>query len=112
MSFVIFMPETDQYQAKPAVQKLRRLLLEAMQTRSWPVTFSIGVYTFHKPPGDVSAMIQRVDELMYNVKRSTKNDVSFAFDMASGSGFHAAENTGVEPKNNVKEVNASAQPRE
>ena len=57
--FVIFMPETDQHQAKPAVQKLRRLLLEAMQTRNWPVTFSIGVYTFHKPPGDVSAMIHR-----------------------------------------------------
>ena len=78
--FVILMPETDQRQARSAVTKLRALLLSAMQTRRWPVTFSIGVYTFHEPPEDVSILIQRVDELMYTVKNSTKDDVNYASD--------------------------------
>lgn len=78
--FVILMPETDQHQAESAVTKLRTLLLDAMRTRRWPVTFSIGVYTFHEPPKEVSMLIQRVDELMYAVKNSTKDGVSYASD--------------------------------
>lgn len=78
--FVILMPETDQHQAESAVTKLRPLLLDVMQTKGWPVTFSIGVYTFRKPPKDVSVMIQRVDELMYTVKRGTKDGVAFSSD--------------------------------
>ncbi len=82
--FVILMPETDQRQAKSAVTKLRTLLLNEMQAQRWPVTFSIGVYTFHEPPEDASSVIQRVDALMYEVKHSTKDGVNFASDERGG----------------------------
>ena len=92
--FVILMPETDQRQAKSAVTKLRTLLLSEMQARRWSVTFSIGVYTYHEPPGDVSVVIQRVDELMYEVKHSTKNGINFASDEAEGAA--ALKNAGAQ----------------
>ena len=80
--FLVLMPETNQRQAESAVRKLRTLLLGEMRSRRWPVTFSVGVYTFHEPPGDVAAVIQRVDALMYEVKHSTKDGIRFASDEA------------------------------
>ena len=75
--FIVLMPETDHTRAEPAVRKLRALLLGAMQERGWPVTFSIGVMTFRTPPASVTAMVQKVDGLMYAVKNGSKNAVKF-----------------------------------
>ena len=75
--FIVLMPETDHTRAQPAVQKLRALLLGAMQERGWPVTFSIGVMTFCTPPASVEVMVQKVDGLMYAVKNGSKDAIKF-----------------------------------
>jgi PleD family two-component response regulator len=52
-------------------------LLEAMEQGHWPVTFSIGVLTFLKPPDTVDAMVAEADMLMYSVKHSGKNAMKY-----------------------------------
>ncbi len=41
--------------------------------RDWQVTFSIGGLTCQTPPASVDEVIEKVDELMYEAKRSGKD---------------------------------------
>jgi PleD family two-component response regulator len=41
----------------------------------WPVTFSIGMVTYRTPPVNTNEMIRTVDQLMYEVKNSGKNEL-------------------------------------
>jgi diguanylate cyclase (GGDEF)-like protein len=76
--FVVLLPETDNEAARVAVTKIHRELLKAMRSHKWKVTFSIGAITYHKYTLPIDTMIKKVDELMYSVKDSGKNDVRFA----------------------------------
>lgn len=71
--FGILLPETRPKQAAVAAHKVQKILLDAMQANNWPVTFSIGVVTFLRPPRSVDEMIQEADNLMYSAKKSGKN---------------------------------------
>lgn len=75
--FAILMPETDQIGAQAAVTKIRSNLIHEMNSHHWPVTFSIGVMTYHSAPPSVEAMIHMADELMYAVKGTTKDGVRY-----------------------------------
>ena len=75
--FAVFLPETDRAGAHALLPRLHELLLQAMIDRDWPVTFSIGVVTFDRPPAAVDTVIQRADALMYQVKRAGKNQVRY-----------------------------------
>jgi diguanylate cyclase (GGDEF)-like protein len=75
--FVLLLPETDAEPARLAVEKLKVKLAELMQENGWPVTFSFGVATFREAPGSVSDMIQQADDLMYQIKTSTKNSAAY-----------------------------------
>jgi len=75
--FALVMPETEAEAARDFVNKLNRQLLEAMQKKSWQVTFSMGVMTFITPPNSVDDMISGVDGLMYFAKKAGKNDMRF-----------------------------------
>ncbi|MBL7996519.1 GGDEF domain-containing protein [bacterium] len=75
--FALLMPETDLDAAKVVITKVREALQTAMQQKQWPVTASIGVLTFDVPPASVNAMIKMVDDLMYTVKKSGKNNATF-----------------------------------
>lgn len=46
-----------------------------MKSNSWPVTFSIGLATFLKPPRNVDELIKKTDSLMYVAKNSGKNSI-------------------------------------
>ena len=46
-----------------------------MQQHEWPVTFSIGAVTFYKMMDSNQDMIKKVDDLMYEVKKSGKNNI-------------------------------------
>jgi diguanylate cyclase (GGDEF)-like protein len=76
--FAILLPETGGEAAKIVLAKVRQSLLETMRQSDWPVTFSIGVMTFLKPPASVEDMLQLVDSVMYSVKKSGKNGISYA----------------------------------
>jgi len=74
--FAILLPETAGAAARRAVDTVRERLLEAMRGRGWPVTFSIGLLTCHSCPATADALIARVDALMYEIKRSTKDGIA------------------------------------
>ncbi|MDH5735365.1 MAG: GGDEF domain-containing protein [Gammaproteobacteria bacterium] len=57
------------------LEKLQAELLAAMQKKQWPVTFSMGAVTFLKVMDTSRDMIKRVDDLMYDVKKSGKNNI-------------------------------------
>ena len=75
--FAIALPETSEAGAKSAFSKLRKNLAQAMQKNNWPVGFSIGVISFDFPPSNFDEAIKLADALMYQVKKSGKNNILF-----------------------------------
>ena len=75
--FVMLLPSTRQPEARLVVSKLYAHLIENMRQRSWPVTFSMGVVTCEFSPYSAEQLVNMADELMYEVKNSTKNDIRF-----------------------------------
>jgi diguanylate cyclase (GGDEF)-like protein len=73
--FVLLMPEIGPEQAREAAARLRRELTGAMQRFGWPVTFSIGLATFRPPPPEVEVLLREADALLYEAKRSGKDQV-------------------------------------
>ncbi len=73
--FIILLPETKGEGALTIFFRLRQLLMSAMETRGWDVTFSVGAITFISPPMSVDSMIKSVDHLMYTVKTSGKDRI-------------------------------------
>jgi diguanylate cyclase (GGDEF)-like protein len=71
--FMLLLPEIDAEQSALVLQRLRQTLLAVMREHGWPVTFSLGVATFLRPPANVEDMVRRADELMYAVKTHGKN---------------------------------------
>ena len=74
--FVLLLPETDPAAAKTKLEQLQTILLELARERNWPVTYSIGLVTFTRPPKSTDEMIGEADHLMYAVKRGTKNNLA------------------------------------
>jgi diguanylate cyclase (GGDEF)-like protein len=75
--FALFLPETNQEQAKGVLERVQTHLLKRMREQSYPVTFSIGAVTFLGPPTEVKDMVRQADELMYQVKGESKNALRF-----------------------------------
>lgn len=73
--FALLLPETGFEAAAVVVRKVQESLLSAMESRHWPVTFSVGVVTFVTPPDTVDSMIKVADGFMYAVKHRGKNHV-------------------------------------
>jgi diguanylate cyclase (GGDEF)-like protein len=74
--FAIVAPETSPEQASKVMEHVHRLLNEGVQEREWDVSFSIGMITFLSPPASADEAIRRADELMYHVKKQSKNALS------------------------------------
>jgi len=75
--FVMLLPSTRQPEARLVVSKVYANLIETMQKRNWPVTFSMGVVSCEFAPYSAEQLVNMADELMYEVKNSTKNDIRF-----------------------------------
>lgn len=75
--FVVLMPETDQAAAKAPIEKLRANMEAVMRHHDWPVTLSVGVFTFLTIPDSLQVMITFADSLMYSVKLNGKNRVAY-----------------------------------
>ena len=73
--FVMVFPDITDKIIKRKLSLIRKRLLSAMKMRKWPVTFSIGIVTFHMPPKTVSFAIKLADETMYEAKRAGKNRI-------------------------------------
>jgi diguanylate cyclase (GGDEF)-like protein len=75
--FVMLLPSTRQPEARLVVSKVYANLIEEMTQRNWPVTFSMGAVTCEFSPYSAEQLVNMADELMYEVKNSTKNDIRF-----------------------------------
>ncbi len=73
--FALVLPQVSADDACLALEKIRAQLLEAMQERDWPVTFSIGAVTYVRMDLDLKDMVHVADELMYQVKSAGKNAI-------------------------------------
>ena len=73
--FAVLLPETGEKAAAIFAAELRARLIEAMEKHGWPVTFSIGVATFHTMPESLDQLIEKADALMYLVKQGGKNAI-------------------------------------
>lgn len=76
--FVILLPETNSDSAQHAIRNLFRKLTDELQSKKWPVTFSVGVLTLTAPTISTDKIFGIVDRMMYSVKNSGKNDIKFA----------------------------------
>ena len=74
-------------------RKLRDKLLHLVQSKNWPVTFSIGAVTFENSPDSVEQLVIAADRQMYNAKINVKNRIHYkvieAFDGLNRLSPHA-----------------------
>ena len=75
--FALLLPSTHQPEAQVVISKVQTNLVETMKQKNWPVTLSMGAVTCVSPPHSPEQLINLADELMYQVKNGTKNDVRF-----------------------------------
>jgi diguanylate cyclase (GGDEF)-like protein len=75
--FALLLPSTHQPEAKVVISKVQTNLTEVLKQKNWPVTFSMGAVTCVSPPHSPEQLLGMADELMYQVKNSTKNDIRF-----------------------------------
>jgi len=73
--FALLLPSMKADAVQVYVEKLRRAMLDAMQAERWPVTFSIGVASYRTTPQDFDALLKQADELMYEVKRGSRDSI-------------------------------------
>jgi len=76
--FALLLPETDQNAASSVISKIQFSLLDEMEKRNWPVTFSIGALTFLDTPNSSAEVIKLADDLMYSAKSQGKNATIFS----------------------------------
>lgn len=84
--FALLLPSARQADAEVVISKVHAHLRAEMRRRNLPVTFSMGVVTCVVPPYSAEQIINMADELMYEVKNTTKNDVRF-FTWGNGVSF-------------------------
>lgn len=72
--FSVLLPATAKDAADVVGRKLKRELADAVETR-WPVTFSVGMVTYITGPESVAHMIRQADQVMYEAKKSGKNQL-------------------------------------
>ncbi len=87
--FAVLLPATHQTEAQVVMPKVHTHLTEAMRQKNWPVTLSMGAVTYVYPPYSVEQLIATADQLMYEVKNSTKNAIRF--DTWTGGYFESDE---------------------
>jgi diguanylate cyclase (GGDEF)-like protein len=76
--FGLLLPGTDEIAARTVMPRLHTHLTQQMSSQGWPVTFSIGAVACRVVPESAREIIKVADQLMYQVKNSTKNDMRFA----------------------------------
>jgi diguanylate cyclase (GGDEF)-like protein len=73
--FAVLLPDGGPEASEMVVKKLHESLTDGMRAEGFPVTVSIGLVTFMKPPGSFDEMLGEADRVMYEVKRAGKNSV-------------------------------------
>lgn len=75
--FAILLPQTNDLAIKVILPRLRWHLLAEMEQYGWNVTFSIGALTCRQTFIRMDELIQHADQLMYEVKHTSKDGIAF-----------------------------------
>jgi diguanylate cyclase (GGDEF)-like protein len=73
--FAIMLPETDAAAAASTARRVHQALGATAARAGYPVSASVGVVTCRTPPRSRDHLIRLADELMYTVKRTSKDSV-------------------------------------
>jgi len=76
--FVILFPELGVVEARIVASKIFDSLNKKLKEKYAFLTLSVGVVTYTSPPQSTSAAIKTVDEVMYAIKKSTKNGIGYS----------------------------------
>lgn len=76
--FALLLLDVGQPQAQLVISKLYAQVTERLRQKNWPLTFSMGVVICISAPASAKELLRMADQLMYVVKRTTKNDIQFA----------------------------------
>ncbi len=76
--FMVLLPETDAEQARVALGRVHRNLVDAAIEHGWDIGYSVGAVTFTSPPESIEAMVAGADQLMYEVKQQDKGTIRFS----------------------------------
>lgn len=71
--FAVLITETDPEQAAMVLSKISTAIREDCKARDWPVGVSLGSVCFMQVPENAEVAVKMADELMYEVKKSNKN---------------------------------------
>jgi len=82
--FAILFPETNEGNAKAAISKVQKHLLNVAKKNNWAITFSIGAVTCYSSC-ELDELIKEADDLMYSAKASGKNRVAYKIHETSGT---------------------------
>ena len=74
--FAILLVETDEREAGKFIKKLQYELLLAMDSYTFPVTFSFGIAVFYSFTMSIREMMHVADACMYHSKKAGKNKIS------------------------------------
>jgi len=74
--FVILMPETESAEVEDKIRMVQKSLLEKMNLKKWPATFSIGIAVFTNFTLSPDEIIKTADLLMYKAKQNGKNCIT------------------------------------
>lgn len=73
--FAILLSETGYDGANIVLKRIKEAAVSGIKNRGWSVTMSMGAVTYTVMPSSIGPMIKRSDELMYDVKKSGKNNL-------------------------------------
>lgn len=72
--FALLLPESGPESAHDMIRKAMHSLEKVIKD-DWPITFSVGMVTFLKPPATVDELLKHADDIMYSVKAAGKGAV-------------------------------------
>lgn len=77
--FAAVLPETGKYCSPIVCKRILDHMVQEMERRNWPMTLSMGAITAEEAKGvSADTLVRQADALMYQVKKSGKNNFSFA----------------------------------
>lgn len=74
--FAVLLPETGGAQAREVMVRLQRRFCGVMRVHQTPVSISIGVAAFERPPESADEAIGTADQLMYGAKDAGKDTMA------------------------------------
>ena len=75
--FVALLPGAGSEDCRAIAYKIENSVAEQASSHKWPLSVTMGVATFLKPPASISEMINKADNLMYEAKDAGKHTIKF-----------------------------------